>query len=335
MISLLLFLVLLPLSLILAEIQHQASQQGIKYHLLNALRNVSHAQNQIEKFSERCLLFLSLLCCLASIMILPQFAESLTERAYSLIAVPQLIIADMTSVLLLGLLLILHVAGEICLATGERRYHNRYAVLCLNSFFWVPLLFSWTALAYYLPLGNSHSTSDTVSTMWLVLLQPLGSLALILSLLGPYLMVNTTLTSNKKLVYYWIRELRMLISLLVITLAIVGSRTCFSPAEIQNTPGEIIRLVILPVVFIVLLLLVKRLKDYFASRAGFVALPFWKRTQWLALIALTASFLAFHVLGMSDPWMHVLLNFSLLAIWGGFIVPKYHIKPATTLRNHP
>lgn len=334
MVSLLVFLILLPLSLFLAKIQHQDSQPEIESHLLDALRKVSHAQNQTVNFSERCLLFLSLLCCIAAMIIVPHFVESLTAQSYSIIPMPQLINGDGSSIVLLGLLLILHAAGEACLANGERRYQNRYAVLCLNSFFWLPLLFAWISLAYYLPLSNSHNTSAAVSTAWLVLLQPLGSLALIQSLLGPYFMVNTTLTSNKKLVYYWIRELRMLISLLIITLTIVGSRTCFSPAEIQNTPSEIIQFLILPVMFLVLLLMVKRLNGYFKIRGGLFAQLFWKPTQWLALIAVTASFFAFHVLGMSDPWMHVLLNFSLLAIWAGFIVPKYHSKPATSVRNH-
>ncbi|QDU08381.1 hypothetical protein [Gimesia aquarii] len=334
MVSILVFLVLLPLSLILTGLQHPSSQHGNGNHFLNALHDVSRAQNQIENFSERCLLFLSLLCCLVAMIILPHFIESLTTRSYSIIPMPQLINGDGSSIVLLGLLLILHAAGEISLANGERGYQNRYAVLCLNSFFWLPLLFAWTSLAYYLRLGDNHSTSAGVSTVWLVLLQPLGSLALILALLGPYFMVNTTLTSNKKQVYYWIRELRMLISLLVITMTVVGSRTCFSPAEIQNTPGEMIQFFILPVLFLVLLLLVKRLEVYFKMRGGLIALSFWKSTLWLALIALTASFLAFHVLGMSDPWMHVLLNFSLLAIWGGLIAPKFHIPPATSLRKH-
>ncbi|QDT99580.1 hypothetical protein [Gimesia aquarii] len=334
MVSILVFLVLLPLSLILTGLQHPSSQHGIGDHFLNALHNISRVQNQIEKFSERCLLFLSLLCCLVAMILLPHFIESLTAQSYSIIPMPQLIKDDGSSIILLGLLLILHATGEICLAKGERGYQNRYAVLCLNSFFWLPLLFAWSSLAYYLRLGDNHSTSAAVSTVWLVLLQPLGSLALILALLGPYFMVNTTLTSNKKQVYYWIRELRMLISLLIITMTVVGSRTCFSPAEIQNTPGEIIQFLTLPVVFLILLLLVKRFHVHF-EKWGWLFMPsFWKSTLWLALIALTASFLAFHVLGMSDPWMHVLLNFSLLAIWSGLIAPKFHIPPATSLRKH-
>lgn len=334
MVSILVFLILLPLSLILTGLQHPSSQHGIGNHFLNALHNIARVQNQIEKFSERCLLFLSLLCCLVAMILLPHFIKSLTAQSYSIIPMPQLINGDGSSIILLGLLLILHVAGEICLAKGERGYQNRYAILCLNSFFWLPLLFAWTSLSYYLPLSNSHNTSAAVSTAWLVLLQPLGSLALILALLGPYFMMDIMLTLDKRLIYYWIRELRMLISLLIITLTIVGSRTCFSPTEIQNTSGEIIQFLTLPVVFFILLLLVKRFNDHF-EMWGWLSMPsFWKSTQWLALIALTASFFAFHVLGMSDPWMHVLLNFSLLAIWAGFIVPKYHSKPETSVKNY-
>lgn len=327
MVPLLLLLFFLPASLYLAGAVSQSSQAGIKGTLFASLHRISYAQHQVRAMPQRCLLFVSLICCLFSIILLPFFAESLSQRSFSLIAGPDLVTSNFAPMLFLGLLLLLHVAGEVCLAITEQK-RNAHAMLFLNSYFWLPALLAWAAVAYYLPLGNRQATTGAVSAMWLVLLQPLGSLALMLALIGPYLLSNTARAINP--IQNWIREFRMLISLLIIVLTLIGSRTCFSPVETGNSPAEIIRLCMLPVMTLILLLIVVRLRNHFDARGGFVAESCWKLTLWLALTALTASFLAFHVLGMSDHLMHVLLNFSLLAIWAGFILPKYHLKPSAT-----
>ncbi|MFH1304710.1 MAG: hypothetical protein ABIK07_26960 [Planctomycetota bacterium] len=331
-VPLLLLLVLLPVSLYLAEATNPPADVGIKTRLLETLRRIARAQNQKQGLSHQCLLFFSLVCCLSAICIVPQFAESLSLRSFLLIEGPALVGGDFAPIVLLGLLLLLHVAGELCLAITVKK-QDRDAAFCLNSFFWLPLLFAWTAVAYYLPVGKSPAASGAVSSMWLVLLQPLGSLALVLSLIGPYLLITTARVRSENPVQNWIRELRMLISLLIIVLTLVGSRTCFSASEIQNSPVEIVRLVMLPVMTLILLWIVIRLKNFFTARGGFAAEAFWKLTLWLSLIAVTASFLAFHVLGMTDHLMHVLLNFSLLAIWAGFIVPKYPATSSATLQE--
>ncbi|MEQ9068272.1 MAG: hypothetical protein RLO18_16170, partial [Gimesia chilikensis] len=64
-------------------------------------------------------------------------------------------------------------------------------------------------------------------------------------------------------------------------------------------------------------------------RPGYDPEALWKLLLWLSLVAVSASFLAFHVLGMSDHYMHLLLNFSLLAIWWGFVLPRFPF-PAST-----
>tara|TARA_R110002111_G_scaffold256979_3_gene324781 strand:- start:140078 stop:141070 length:993 start_codon:yes stop_codon:yes gene_type:complete len=330
MVPLLLLLVLLPVSLYLAETKNQSANAGLKKTLLDALRRISRSQNRNSEIAERCLLCFSLVCCLFAIIIVPQFAESLSLRSFLLVKVPTLVIGDFAPIVFLGLLLMLHVAGEVCLTITAQK-QNRKAAYALNSFFWLPLLFAWTAVAYYLPVGNSPVATGALSSMWLVLLQPLGSVALILALIGPYLLISTSLSHRQNPIAAWIRELRMLISLLIIVLTLVGSRTCFSSSEIQNSPGEIVRLALLPVMTLILLLIVIRLKSFISARGGFAAESFWKLTLWLSLIAVTASFLAFHVLGMSDHLMHVLLNFSLLAIWAGFILPKGNLKQTSTL----
>jgi len=332
MVPLLLLLFFLPASLYLAGAVSHSSQAGIKATLLASLHRISYAQHQVRTLSQRCLLFVSLICCLFSIILLPLFAESLSQRSFSLMAGPDLITGDFAPLLFLGLLLLLHVAGEVCLTITEQK-RNAHTAFFLNSYFWLPALLAWAAVAYYLPLGNSDSTTGAVSSMWLVLLQPLGSLALLLALIGPYLLSNTARARTENPVQNWIREFRMLISLLIIVLTIIGSRTCFSPVETENSPAEIIRICMLPVMTLILLLIVVRLRNHFDTHGGFVAESFWKLTLWLSLTALTASFLAFHVLGMSDHLMHVLLNFSLLAIWAGFILPKYHLKPTATIQE--
>lgn len=332
MVPLLLLLVLLFLTCIIAEPQKESAPTGIKSRVLDSLHQISHALNRHQNFSIRCLEFSSLCSCLASILILPQFAERITERSFSLFVMPPLFHTDWGSTVLLGLLLILHVAGETCLAISERQ-QNHDAMLCLNSYFWLPLLFAWVAMAYYLPLDTGQASSNSVTSLWLVLLQPLGSLAVVLSLLGPYLLIRTTKSITENAFHYWIRDLRMLISLLIIVLTIVGSRTCFSVSEVQNTHVDIIRIVALPILFTVLLFLVIRLKHSLYAQGGVVAEHIWKLSLWLSLISMTASLIAFHILGMSDPMMHLLLNFSLLAIWGGFILPKFPIKLSTTIQE--
>ena len=328
---LLLLFILLFLSLILAETAYPSVDTSIKARLLGSLRRIAHTQNHIPERAERCLLFFSLLCCVLAIGIIPLFATELSPYLLELIETPALVTCGFAPLIYLGLLTLLQVAGEISLALTERRRHSS-ASLLLNSYFWLPLLLSWAAVATYLPVDSNHAAKVSTSSMWLGVLQPLGYAAFTLALIGPYLLINASHSNKVSPLQNWIRELRLLISLLILV-PLLSSRTCFSPVETESTAAGITRSLIQVILVPVSIVIVFRLKAFFRRRDGFDPVPLWKLTLWLSLIALTASFIAFHVLGMADHLMHVLLNFSLLAIWAGFFAPKGNLQQTNTLQE--
>ncbi|WP_298867279.1 hypothetical protein [uncultured Gimesia sp.] len=315
---------LLFFSLILAETAYPAVDTRIKARLFGSLRRIAHAQKQIPERPERCLLFFSLMCCILAIGIMPLLATELSPSLSNLIETPALVTSQFAPLIFLGLLTILQVAGEVSLALTEQR-RNSSASIFLNSYFWLPLLLAWSALTAYLPVDSPHIAKDTGSSMWLGALQPLGYVAFILALIGPYLLINASRLNKVNPVQNWIRELRLLISLLIIIVLLSG-HTCFSPVEMESKTAGILRGIIQVILLPVSVGIIFRLKAFFRRRSDLDPERLWKLIMWLSLIALTASFIAFHVLGMSDYLMHVLLNFSLLAIWTGFIAPKGNLK---------
>ncbi|WP_339733666.1 hypothetical protein [uncultured Gimesia sp.] len=328
---LILLALLLFISLILSEAAYPTIQRSVKTRLLDSLRRIAWGQRHIQKTSQRGLLFFSLVCCLLSIGIIPQLAILLSPFHSRLPATPLLVSGAFAPLLILGLITLLQIAGEVSLALTERR-PNSSAALLLNSYFWLPLLLAWVAVAAYLPVDSPQSATGAVTPMWLIVLQPLGCLAFALALFGPYLLINACPAHRVSPVQNWIRELRMMTGLLTLIVLISG-RSCFSSAEAPSTPVEIGWVVAQVVLIPVLMVMIFRLKSFLRRRSGFDPIRLWKMILWLSLIAMTAAFVAFHVLGMSDHLMHVLLNFSLLAIWAGFIVPKYPLKLTATVRD--
>ncbi|QDV48824.1 hypothetical protein [Gimesia fumaroli] len=326
--SLILLAVLLFASLILAESAFTDEPRNLKTRLFDSMRRIAWGQRHLQKSAQRGLLFFSLCCCLLSIGIIPQLAILLSPFHSRLPAGAFMVSGSFASLIILGLVTLLQIAGEISLALTERR-QNSSAALLLNSYFWLPLLLAWAAVAAYLPIDSPQAAKGAVTSMWLFALQPLGCLAFVLALLGPYLLINACPTHRVSPVQNWIRELRMLTGVLLIV-SLIGGRSCFASSETENTPldigGAVIQVVLIPV----LIWMTLRLKTFLRRRSADPT-ELWKMILWLALISVTASFLAFHILGMSDHLMHVLLNFSLLAIWAGFIVPKYSIGSMATV----
>lgn len=327
-ISLILLAVLLLISFILAESAFLDEPLSLKTRLLDSLRRISWGQRHIQKRSQRGLLMFSLVCCLLSIGLIPQLAILLSPFHTRLPVGAFLVSGSFAPLILLGLIALLQVAGEVSLALTEGR-QNSSTVLLLNSYFWLPLLLAWAAITAYLPIDLPQSAKGVVSSMWLFVLQPLGCLAFVLALLGPYLLLNACPTHRMSPVQNWIRELRMLTGVLLIV-SLIGGRSCFASSETESTPldigGAVMQVVLIPVLIWITL----RLKS-FLRRRNVDPTALWQMILWLALISVTASFLAFHLLGMSDHLMHVLMNFSLLAIWAGFIVPKYPLGSTTTV----
>ncbi|QDT40682.1 hypothetical protein Pan241w_07400 [Gimesia alba] len=325
--SLILLAVLLFASLILAESAFTDEPRNLKTRLLDSMQRIAWGQRHPQKRSQRGLLLFSLCCCLLSIGLIPQLATLLSPFHSRLPAGAFLVSGSFAPLILLGLIALLQVSGEISLALTEGRQSSSAALL-LNSFFWLPLLLAWAAIAAYLPVDSPQAAHGAVTSMWLFVLQPLGCLAFILALLGPYLLINACPTHRVSPVQNWIRELRMLTGVLLIV-SLIGGRSCFASSETVNMPldigGAVMQVVLIPV----LIWMTLRLKT-FLRRRSLDPTQLWQMLLWLALIAVTASFLAFHILGMSDHLMHVLMNFSLLAIWAGFIVPKYPLRSTPT-----
>ena len=326
--SLILMAVLLFASLILTETAFTDEPRNLKTRLLDSMRRIAWGQRQLQKSAQRGLLFFSLCCYLLSIGLIPQLATSLSPFHSRLPAEAFLVSGSFASLMLLGLVTLLQIAGEISLALTEQRQSSSAALL-LNSYFWLPLLLAWASVAAYLPVDSPQAAKGAVTSMWLFVLQPLGCLAFVLTLLGPYLLINACPTHRMSPVQNWLRELRMLIGVLLIV-ALIGGRSCFASSETENTPWEIGGAVIQVVLIPILIWMIRRMKT-FLQRRDVDSIQLWKMIFWLALLAVTSSFLAFHILGMSDYLMHVLMNFSLLAIWAGFIVPKYPLDSSATV----
>lgn len=326
-----LLVMLLILSFFLAELAYPLTETGFKARLLCAVRRIAHAQKQIRNRSEYDLLLFSLLCSLLTFCFLPLISTHFLMRIAEPTTEPALVTSRFAPMLILGLLSLLQIAGEISLAITERRRIPMISLI-LNSYFWLPLFLAWAAVVAYLPIYSSHAAQGGLTSLWLIVIQPAGTLVFLLAWTGPYLLINACPDRRLSPVQNWIRELRMLIGLLVLA-PLVISHSCFSPLNEKSTGIEIGRVVILAVITLVLLVIVLRLKVFLQKRSGFDPERLWKLTLWLALIALTASFVAFHLLGMSDPLMHVLLNFSLLAIWAGFLLPKANLKLTTSVKN--
>ncbi|QDT91143.1 hypothetical protein [Gimesia algae] len=332
LLGMVIFLVmLLILSFSLAELAFPLTETGFKARLMCAVRRIAHAQKQIRNRSEQYLLLFSLLCGLLTFTFLPLIITQFLLRTGEPTTAPELVTYRFAPLLLLGLFSLLQIAGEISLAITERRRIPSISLI-LNAYFWLPLLLAWAAVAAYLPIHSSHAIQGGLSSLWLIVIQPAGTLVFLLAWVSPYLLINACPTRRVSPVQNWIRELRMLIGLQVLASLIV-SRTCFSSFDEKSTGLEIGRLAIQGVIMLVLLVTVMRLKTFLQRRNRFDPERLWKLMLWLALIALTASFIAFHLLGMSDPLMHVLLNFSLLAIWAGFLLPKANLKLTTTVKN--
>ncbi|WP_278472344.1 hypothetical protein [Gimesia maris] len=332
LIMLLLLGLLLVLSFTLSERAYPLSETDFKARLICAVRRIAHAQKQIRNRSEQYLLILSLLCCLLSFSLLSLISKQLLMRYGAPTEELTLVTCRFAPLVLLGLLTLLQIAGEVSLAVTERRRVPSMSLI-LNASFWLPLLLAWAAVVAYLPIDSSYTVQGGQTSLWLIVIQPAGTLVFFLAWIGPYLLINADPDRRVSPVQNWIRELRMLIGLQVLA-PLVISRTCFSPFDEKSTGLDIGRVAIQGVIMLVLLVIVIRLKVFLQRRRGFDPERLWKLTLWLALIALTASFLAFHLLGMSDPLMHVLLNFSLLAIWAGFLLPKANLKLTTTVKNN-
>lgn len=327
---LILLALLLLASLILAETAFTDIDRSLKTRLLDSLRRIAWGQRHIQKKTQRGLLLFSLVCCLLSIGLIPQMAITLSPFHSRLPDASLLVTGAFAPLLTLGLITLLQIASEVSLALTERRQNSSVALL-LNSYFWLPLLLAWAAVAAYLPVDSPRTASDAISPMWLFVLQPLGCLAFALALFGPYLLVKSCPAQRASPVQNWLRELRMMTGVLLIVTLISG-RSCFDSGAAQSTPGEIGWGVAQVILIPVLLLITLRLKNILRRR-NVNPERLWKLTLWLSLIAVTASFLAFHLLGMADHLMHVLLNFSLLAIWAGFIVPKYPLGSTATVQD--
>ncbi|MFK7778011.1 MAG: hypothetical protein QM501_07770, partial [Gimesia sp.] len=198
-----LWLMILIVSFLLAEVTYSPVKRSVKARLLDSLRRISHAQEHIQDQRQRVLLFFSLVCCLLSIILFIPYMGSFLPKFSKLIAVPALVTSHFAPLIYLGLLTLLQVAGEIAQALTERR-RNSAAALVLNSYFWLPLLLAWASLAAYLPVDSSHAAKGAVSSMWLVLLQPIGCLAFAIALMGPYLLINARPTYAVNPIHNWI-----------------------------------------------------------------------------------------------------------------------------------
>ncbi|WP_417386524.1 hypothetical protein [Gimesia sp.] len=318
----------LVLSFTLSELAYPLSETGFKARLLCAVRRIAHAQKQIRNRSDQYLLLFSLLCSLLMFCLYPVLYTIFSTRTGSLSSQSELVTCRFAPLLFLGLLNLLQIAGEVSLAITERRRIASISLI-LNAFFWLPLLLAWAAVVAYLPVYSSHAVQGGHTSLPLIVLQPAGTFALILAWMAPYLLINACPDRRVSPVQNWLRELRLVTGILVLDLVAV-SPSCFFPLGEKSTGMQFGELAASLVFILVLVVLVLRLRVFLQRCSGFDPERLWKLILWLALIALTASFLAFHLLGMSDPLMHVLLNFSLLAIWAGFLLPKANLKRLTT-----
>lgn len=334
-VQLLILVLLLPgiliLSFRLAETAYPLTETGFKAQVICSVRRISHAQNRLQNRSERCLLLFSLLCSLLTFSLVPLIYTHSMLRTDEATTEAALVTSRFAPLLLLGLFTLLQIAGEVSLAVTERRRIPSISLI-LNGYFWQPLLLAWAAVVAYVPIYSSHAAQGGYTSLWLSAIQPAGTLGFFLAWTGPYLLINACPDRRVSPVQNWIRELRMLIGLLVLVPLII-SRSCFFPLNEKSAGLEIGRITIQVVTILVLLVIVMRLKVFLQKRSGFAPERLWKLTLWLALISLTASFVAFHVLGMSDPMMHVLLNSSLLAMWAGFLLPKASPQSTTLAKN--
>lgn len=331
LVSLLLLVIAVSLSLLLAETAFPDYERSLKLRLIYALHRIAQAQRLLATKKESPLLLCSLTCSLLSVGLIPQLAFLLSPfQAYGAVS-PLLFTGAFAPLILLGLICLLQVAGEVCLALTEQ-HTNPSTTLLLNSFFWLPLLLAWAALGAYLPVDSPQAAHGAESAQWLFVLQPLGCLTIVCALISPYLLSHLNPQQRIKPVQNWLRELRMIVGIFLLV-SVSSGRTCFATAEPQSTlleagwvAGQIL---LIPL----LLWITVRLKSFLQRRADVDPLNGWHMFYWLALLSVTASFLAFHLLGMSDHWMHVLMNFSLLAIWVGFIVPKYPLGTTVAGRD--
>lgn len=320
---------LLTVSVLLAETAWSPVKAPVKTRLRLSLQRIARSQSEIQNSSERILLLFSLTCGLLTATLFPAFIQNLLIPFGQHTEVSTLISSRYAPLISLGLFILLQVAGHISLALTERRSHT-IATLLLNGYFWLPLILAWASVTAYLPVHSEHVTRGAVSGVWLVLLQPAGILALLLTLTGPVLLVNAQQPRPVQPVQHWIRELHLFNT--VTGLAIVlASLTCFSPLEGISKGNQIIRFALTPILLLLLLGIHYRLLQYLRKQGRIAPEMLWKLTLWLSLISLSASFTGFHLLGMSDYYMHMLLNFSLLAIWWGFLVPKF---PFRSPRHH-
>ena len=320
-------LVFLLISLLLAEAAWSPLNASVKTRLQLAVKRVARSQAEITQRSERCLLLFSLTCGLLTIAFLPGYITNMWSIRSEPVEATGLVTCRYAPMMYLGLFILLQAAGHISLAVTERQRHPLSGLL-LNGYFWLPLLLSFASVAAYLPVHAEQATSGATSTVWLLLIQPVGMLALFLSLTGPVILVNTQVPKPVRPVQHWIRELHLFNTVFVMSI-IVLSLTCFGPREEMSVLQIIMRFGLFPALPLVLVGVHYRLIRFLKRRPGYDPEALWKLLLWLSLVAVSASFVAFHVLGMSDHYMHLLLNFSLLAIWWGFVLPRFPF-PAST-----
>ncbi|QDV18464.1 hypothetical protein Pan153_31220 [Gimesia panareensis] len=311
-------------SVLRAEAAWSPASDPVKTRLLLSLRRIARSQAEIADRSQRFLLLFSLTCGLLSIAFLPWYISNMLTVQEKTTGVAALITCRYAPLMYLGLFVLLQAAGHISLSLTERCSQPLTSLL-LNGYFWLPLLLAFAAVGAYLPVHSEQAARGATSTIWLLLLQPAGTLALLMALTGPAILVNAREPWTVRPVQHWIREFHTFNSVFIMVL-IMASLTCFAPQEKISASQSIVRFILLPVLPPILLGVHYRLIRFLKRQAGFDPEALWKQVLWLSLIAVSASFLAFHVLGMSDHYMHMLLNFSLLAIWWGFIVPRFPVR---------
>lgn len=327
-IFLVLALTILPGSLMLAEVAWSPVKAPAKTRLRLAVQRVARSQAAVSSRSEKILLLFSLTCALLTLAFLPGCLTHLLSIPKTPAEATGVITCRYAPMMYLGLFVLLQAAGQISLALTERGRHP-IAGLLLNGYFWLPLLLAFTSVAAYLPVYSDPEAGGATAALWLLLLQPAGILALQLALTGPAILINAQPNRQVSPLQHWIREFHILNTALVMVIVMV-SLTCFAPRERLTTTQDILRCLPCPVLPLILLGIHYRLIRFLKRRGEFQPEVVWKLVLWLSLIAVSSSFLAFHVLGMSDHFMHMLLNFSLLAIWWGFVVPRFPLSEPLT-----
>ncbi|MFG0239771.1 MAG: hypothetical protein ACF8CY_01780, partial [Gimesia chilikensis] len=214
-------LVFLLISLLLAETAWSPLNASVKTRLQLAVQRVARSQAEITQRSERCLLLFSLTCGLLTIAFLPGYITNMWSIRSEPVEATGLVTCRYAPMMYLVLFVLLQAAGHISLAVTERQRHPQ-AGLLLNGYFWLPLLLSFASVAAYLPVHAEQAMSGATSTVWLLLIQPVGMLALYLSLTGPVILVNAQTPKPVRPVQHWIRELHLFNTVFVMSIIVLS-----------------------------------------------------------------------------------------------------------------